>query len=49
MNLEFDDSNQVEIHFTQKGLRRRYRVRLTDFSIDTETRHVWKDEVSVWS
>jgi hypothetical protein len=25
MNLEFDDSNQVEIHFTQKGLRRRYK------------------------
>jgi hypothetical protein len=31
MNLEFDDSNQVEIHFTQKGLRRRYKGTIGGF------------------
>jgi hypothetical protein len=31
MNLEFDDSDQVEIHFTQKGLRRRYKGTIGGF------------------
>jgi len=31
MNLEFDDSNQMEIHFTQKGLRKRYKVTIGGF------------------
>ena len=31
MNLEFDDSNQVEIYFMQKGLRRRYKGTIGGF------------------
>jgi hypothetical protein len=31
MNLEFDDSDQVEIHFTQKGLRRGYKGTIGGF------------------